>query len=239
MPRPTPVGQPCKKGHPYDRLPRGDCRPCMLERSRDYKRKARAAKRLPRPELRVCGHPWSDRMRTKPDCASCNRARAKRYADAKRGGPPRTIDPERFPCGHSRLTETRPGKNTCAPCHKEAQKRRYHSDPKTHRRKAVEWQKANPTSVRERSRRFRERNPGYDAVRKYAPDPETREWLDVIAADPCAYCGGPSQAVDHIKPVSRGGANHWTNFTPSCRSCNSSKRDRELLQWLLAFRSAA
>lgn len=190
-------------------------------------------------------------MRTKPDCNTCNQNRARAYADKKRGGPPRRFapkepggkptryDPERFPCGHSRLTESRPGKNTCAPCHKEAQKRRYHADPVTHRAKAVSWQKANPESVRERSRRFRQRNPGYDAARKYAPDAETRDWLDIIAADPCSYCGGASNAVDHIKAVSRGGANHWSNFAPTCRSCNSSKRDRELLLWLLAFRSEA
>lgn len=187
--------------------------------------------------MRPCGHPWSDRMATKPDCRSCNRERAKRYADAKRGAPPRVIDPERFPCGHSRVSETRPGKNTCAPCHKEAQKRRYHADPQAHRAKVIAYQKANRAGANERSRRFRERSPGYDSVRKYAPDDDTREWLGLIAMDPCSYCGGPSDAVDHILAVSRGGANHWSNFAPTCRACNSSKRDRPLLAWLLAFRS--
>lgn len=41
----------------------------------------------------------------------------------------------------------------------------------------------------------------------------------------CWICGGPKQTVDHVKPVSRGGAHALMNLRPACNSCNSSKRD--------------
>ncbi len=69
----------------------------------------------------------------------------------------------------------------------------------------------------------------YDAARQYAADADTRAWLDIMAEDPCAYCGGTSNAVEHIEPVSRPGAHDWSNSAPTCRRCNGSKRDRPLL----------
>lgn len=42
----------------------------------------------------------------------------------------------------------------------------------------------------------------------------------------CWVCGGPFEAIDHVKPISKGGAHALMNFRPICRSCNSSKRDK-------------
>jgi 5-methylcytosine-specific restriction endonuclease McrA len=64
-------------------------------------------------------------------------------------------------------------------------------------------------------------------------DAETRDYIEVIRHDPCVYCGGVSDTVDHIEPVSAGGQNHWTNLAPACRSCNSGKKDHPLLLALL------
>ena len=50
--------------------------------------------------------------------------------------------------------------------------------------------------------------------------------------DPCAYCGGPSDTIDHIEPKVRGGSDHWTNLTASCMSCNSRKGSMPLLLFL-------
>jgi len=48
----------------------------------------------------------------------------------------------------------------------------------------------------------------------------------------CAYCGfriQPNQmAVDHVKPVSRGGATVDSNLIPACRSCNHRKSNLDL-----------
>lgn len=49
----------------------------------------------------------------------------------------------------------------------------------------------------------------------------------------CAYCGGPGGTVDHVVPLSRGGQHTEGNLVPACRSCNSSKADKLLVEWRL------
>lgn len=67
----------------------------------------------------------------------------------------------------------------------------------------------------------------------------TYSWVEVIgvflAFDRCcAYCRRPvvgQPDPDHVVPLSRGGANTITNILPSCRLCNSDKRDLLLDEW--------
>lgn len=66
--------------------------------------------------------------------------------------------------------------------------------------------------------------------------PESLDYVLIIVGDPCAYCGGATEAVDHIVPVARGGSGEWANLTPTCTKCNSSKRDEPLLSFLLRTR---
>jgi len=51
----------------------------------------------------------------------------------------------------------------------------------------------------------------------------------------CPYCcralAPREKTLDHIIPVSRGGSHSLGNVRVCCRSCNSSKRDRTLLEW--------
>ena len=46
----------------------------------------------------------------------------------------------------------------------------------------------------------------------------------------CAYCGGRFQSRDlsrdHVRPVSRGGRDSWTNSVTACRGCNTRKGNR-------------
>jgi hypothetical protein len=59
----------------------------------------------------------------------------------------------------------------------------------------------------------------------------TRDRFEVFKRDrfTCAYCGGkPPEVVlhiDHITPVSKGGANDPENLITSCRDCNLGKSD--------------
>lgn len=39
----------------------------------------------------------------------------------------------------------------------------------------------------------------------------------------CWICGAPATAIDHVKPISKGGANWPCNLRPICKSCNSKK----------------
>ncbi|GAA3957957.1 HNH endonuclease signature motif containing protein [Gordonia caeni] len=50
----------------------------------------------------------------------------------------------------------------------------------------------------------------------------------------CAYCGQPDEAPqkDCILPISRGGRYTVDNVVPACRSCNASKCNSEVTQWM-------
>jgi hypothetical protein len=53
----------------------------------------------------------------------------------------------------------------------------------------------------------------------------------------CIYCGSTlALAIDHVIPTNRGGADSGDNAVWSCRSCNSSKADRDLFAWWSACR---
>ena len=42
----------------------------------------------------------------------------------------------------------------------------------------------------------------------------------------CWICGDPAQAMDHVKPLIRGGAHLPCNLRPICTHCNTSKHDK-------------
>ena len=46
------------------------------------------------------------------------------------------------------------------------------------------------------------------------------------------YCGGAAAHVDHVRPLSQGGAEWEENLVPACQGCNLSKGDRLLSAWL-------
>jgi hypothetical protein len=56
--------------------------------------------------------------------------------------------------------------------------------------------------------------------------------LDYLRHDPCAYCGGPADTLDHIVARSNGGDDDWTNATACCRACNTGKYDRSVLRFM-------
>lgn len=90
-------------------------------------------------------------------------------------------------------------------------KREKEEDPEAHRQRWATW-----------ARKHRERKGWRYGGFAY-----------VLAEDPCAYCGAVGGTIDHIQPVSRGGANSETNFTGACSSCNSAKGNLSLLGFLL------
>ncbi len=48
----------------------------------------------------------------------------------------------------------------------------------------------------------------------------------------CFYCGAQATSLDHVVPLSRGGSDAIENCVPACRSCNSSKRNKLLSEWV-------
>ena len=48
----------------------------------------------------------------------------------------------------------------------------------------------------------------------------------------CSYCGSKATTVDHVNPVSRGGNHEEGNLAAACKSCNSRKKDRPVVEFL-------
>lgn len=56
-----------------------------------------------------------------------------------------------------------------------------------------------------------------------------------IYTSPCAACNSmEEQTLDHIIPLSRNGTHGIGNIQTLCFSCNSSKRDKTMMEWRLA-----
>jgi hypothetical protein len=58
------------------------------------------------------------------------------------------------------------------------------------------------------------------------------ERLKMILPQACNYCGSRDKlSIDHLIPKAKGGADKPENMVWACRSCNSAKRDTDLLAW--------
>lgn len=143
-----------------------------------------------------------------------------------------------------------------------------HADALSEYSKAYEQRPARKKSRRERMRKWRIQNPELSRARNrdwHHANPDkilelnrayrARSWRahgdstpEQIAArveyygNCCSYCGGEFECIDHVIPLSRGGT-HWpSNIRPACLACNSSKRDRTLVEFIAyrdEFREAA
>lgn len=97
------------------------------------------------------------------------------------------------------------------------------------------WKKLRLDPIRLEQKRSRERRAGRRSnstrslprVPKYIRDMRWEEYDGL-----CAYCGSLAETFDHIIPVSKGGKNQAWNIAPACRSCNSSKQDTDLFEWV-------
>ena len=47
----------------------------------------------------------------------------------------------------------------------------------------------------------------------------------------CAYCDRLADTIDHAVPLVRGGTNYEGNLVAACKSCNSSKGGRTIMEW--------
>lgn len=54
----------------------------------------------------------------------------------------------------------------------------------------------------------------------------------MVSTDLCAYCGRPGEIIEHVIPRSKGGPDESNNIVNACKSCNSSKRDKDLADFL-------
>ena len=66
------------------------------------------------------------------------------------------------------------------------------------------------------------------------PKLRNRRWRQSIhlhTSNRCIYCGKPSESIDHVFPLSRGGMSVTENCVPACLSCNGQKSDSDVFDW--------
>lgn len=82
--------------------------------------------------------------------------------------------------------------------------------------------------------RLKELNRCHDRRSHTVSDYTVEQWHDACSAFSmqCAYCGAThSLTMDHVIPVSKGGMTVVSNIIPACQSCNSSKQNKDMIQW--------
>lgn len=110
---------------------------------------------------------------------------------------------------------------------------RYERDKDKRKAVAQSWQERNPDKVRAASTAYKCRKRGAPLT------PTARKYVKILHRDPCSYCGAPCEHIDHIVPLSAGGLSTSDNLTAACASCNSGKKNRSLLHYLLDERTDA
>lgn len=185
----------------------------------DGKRCARCGETKP-PSAFPPGKKWRDGLF--PYCRECKRAADRAdYAKHK---------PERDAANRARYV--------ASPERQKAKARaRYRSDPVASKAHVAAWRAANPDKVRAYSAKWVQDNLGgavrENVRRRYARrkgastvrfTPEQLRQKVAYWGDRCWMCHGPHEAIDHVKPLSKGGAHMLANLRPICTACNSKKR---------------
>lgn len=113
-------------------------------------------------------------------------------------------------------------------------------DPQVHAARARKYRAENRESCNEQHLAWRSKNRDRfnqimrraKLLRKADKNPELLVWLEAVLGDPCAYCGKPSDSLEHVDPVSRGGSNDSDNIVGACLDCNRRKSNKTLLEYL-------
>lgn len=104
----------------------------------------------------------------------------------------------------------------------------------------IEWRLQNKEHIRKYSKNYRIKHPeqklkGRQTRRarrtKASVYLVTTKDLEQIMSKACIYCGAPSQHLDHIIPLSRGGAHSISNLVAACATCNLSKYNKFITEW--------
>ncbi len=134
----------------------------------------------------------------------------------------------------------------------EQKKKYYQKNKDAIKERQIKYYSENTELCRKRERRWRLNNPNARRVineRRRTRELElpstltSEQWGDIKAAfnHSCAYCGmsekehlkinGELLHQEHFIPLLKGGAHEKKNIIPSCRSCNSSKANKDFDEW--------
>jgi 5-methylcytosine-specific restriction endonuclease McrA len=116
--------------------------------------------------------------------------------------------------------------------------RYYYANQEHVKRRVLGWNQSHSEQRRIYNMRLRHRNP--EAYREVWRRRQARKrslstvrFTSSQLKAKCAYwgnrcwiCGGPQEAIDHVKPLNKGGAHILCNLRPICRACNTRKLDK-------------
>jgi len=104
------------------------------------------------------------------------------------------------------------------------------------------WKLANPEKVKINAKNYYLRHPAKQSKNRQIRRARLRnariykvtekDFLNILKS-PCIYCGAKGEQVDHIIPLSRGGAHSLGNLASSCSRCNLSKNNKLVSEWKL------
>jgi 5-methylcytosine-specific restriction endonuclease McrA len=111
-----------------------------------------------------------------------------------------------------------------------ANRRYYARNSETEKVRSLEWRKANPEKwKRIYTASIEKRRAIKSGVSTFVVLPKE---IERLYSQPCAGCGSmKDQTIDHIVPLSRGGKHSIGNLQTLCKSCNSSKNCKLLVEW--------
>ena len=98
---------------------------------------------------------------------------------------------------------------------------------------AREWSQANRERRRVIAQNYKRKRREWEQASPSAGI-TARDWLRTLNrwGHRCAYCGAAGLLhMDHVVPLSRGGAHTIGNVLPACQGCNLSKHNRCLTEW--------
>lgn len=180
------------------------------------------------------------------------REKAAEISAAKKAA--RAIDPSKENAANLQWEERHPGRK------QELGRLRYAKDPEAARAKRKRWYARNAAKDNAAASAYAKRHAARINAKnraRYAGDPAHRLRVNAYNADRqrfgrsgtltpaqwtevwesyrglCAYCPAPATSMDHVVPRKAGGKHETENVVPACRSCNSSKKTRPLLRFLL------
>ena len=95
------------------------------------------------------------------------------------------------------------------------------------------WQRENRDACARNAARRRARKRSVDHA------PYCRAEIFARWGGMCCYCDSPAEHLDHVTPISRGGADAAPNLVPACAPCNQSKGAKRLVEWAATFERTA
>lgn len=101
----------------------------------------------------------------------------------------------------------------------------YAVNPESNKRAVRKYQTEHLEKYREIKRAANRRRHGR---KMNGPGVSVREVRALLARfeNKCAYCGRPSETIDHATPLARGGKHEIENLLPACRECNFEKKTK-------------